>query len=60
MARKNTMNVITAISDPILGTTYKSEPMATIPNEIAHAQKQFAKYKTSRTQKVRNERTKMK
>ncbi len=60
MAKKKTINVITAISDPILGTTYKSQPVATIPEDIVHAQKQYKNFKTHQTHKVRGERTKNK
>ncbi len=60
MAKKKTINVITAISDPILGTTYKSQPVATIPEDIVHAQKQYKNFKTQQTHKVRGERTKNK
>ncbi len=60
MAKKSTINVITAVSDPILGTTYKTEPVATIPEEIVHAQKQYKNFKTQYTHKVRGERTKNK
>lgn len=60
MAKKKTINVITAVSDPILGTTYKSQPVATIPEDIVHAQKQYKKFKTQQTHKVRGERTKNK
>jgi hypothetical protein len=43
-----------------LGTTYKTEPVATIPTEIAHAKENFKKFKTQRAQKIRNERIKNK
>ncbi len=60
MARKNTINIITEITDPILGTTYKSEPVTIIPENIAYAQKQFEKVQSAKTRKARSERTKKK
>lgn len=60
MARKNTINIITGITDPILGTTYKSEPVAIIPENIAYAQKQYAKICAKKAQKIRSENTKKK
>ena len=60
MAKKNTINVITAHVDPILGTTYKTEPVATVSTEIAKAQENFKKFKTQRVQKVHSTNTKKK
>ena len=60
MANKKTINVITAHVDPILGTTYKTEPMNVIPDNIAHAQQQYKQFKTQRTQKAHCQRTKKK
>ena len=42
MAKKKTINVITAVTDPILGTTYKSQPV--VLEKVAIAQKQFDKF----------------
>lgn len=60
MANKNIRNVIVATTDPILGTTYKTQPVATISEDIVHAQKQYKNFKTQQTHKVRGERTKNK
>ena len=60
MAKKSTINVITAVTDPILGTTYKTEPVAIISEDVVRAQKQFEKVQSAKTQKVRSERTKKK
>ena len=45
MAKKNTLNVIVATTDPILGTTYKSQPVTVIPDSVTMAQKQYAQIK---------------
>lgn len=58
MAKKKTINVIIAVTDPILGTTYKSQPV--VPNKVAIAQKQFDKISAQKTSKIRSERTKKK
>ena len=60
MAKKKTINVITAISDPIFGTTYKSQPVTVIPDSVAMAQKQYAQIKKQQKYKTRSERTKKK
>ena len=60
MAKKRTINVIVASTDAILGTTYKTEPVATIPTEIAHAKENLKKFKTQRAQKVHGANTKKK
>ena len=60
MANKKTINVINAHVDPILGTTYKSEPMTVADDKFADAQNQFTKYQSQKTQKVRCQRTKKK
>ena len=60
MAKKSTINVITAHVDPIFGTTYKTETLPTVSTEIATAQENFKKFKTQRTQKVRGVNTKKK
>ena len=44
MAKKKTINVITAVTDPILGTTYKTQPVVVVPDKVAIAQKQFDKF----------------
>ena len=59
MSKKSTINVITAVTDPILGTTYKSEPV-TIPDSVVHAKKQFEKISAQKTYKTRSEHTKKK
>ncbi|MBR2393441.1 MAG: hypothetical protein IKB05_03045 [Alphaproteobacteria bacterium] len=58
MAKKKTINVITAISDPIFGTTYKSQPVT--PDSVTMAQKQYAQIKNQQKYKTRSERTKKK
>ena len=60
MAKKDRINVIVATTDAILGTTYTTQPVAVIPEDIAKAQTQYTKFKTQRTFKARSERTKKK
>ena len=60
MAKKKTINVITAVTDPILGTTYKSQPVPVVSDKVAIAQKQFDKISAQKTSKIRSERTKKK
>lgn len=59
MAKKKTRNVIVAKTDPIMGTTYTTEPHL-VETTIHHAKEQFAKAQSIKAHKLRGERTKHK
>lgn len=59
MTKKQTINVIVAKTDPIMGTTYTTEPRL-VQTNIHQAKEQFAKVQSAKAQKMRGERTKHK
>lgn len=59
MAKKQTINIVVAKTDPIMGTTYTTEPRL-VQTDIHHAKEQYAKVQSVKAQKLRGERTKHK